>query len=252
MSITLNIVDKSPPAGVAWHGSPAELLQWIVQYMEIRGMEGFTAVNVGVDTPSADDRDKPWFRLDSNGALMGWYGWNGTEWKKSPTVKRRGTTAERPTNPTEGMTYFDTTISASLIFERNKWRVDDGRPPGAIIMHDSETVQEALDMNPGYAYFSAMASRSPMGAGTGEGLTERKAQKNLGTETHKLTEDEMPAHTHGVSIPYSNTSGNYDLPSNDKKLPEEENYGIETGSTGNGVPHPNIHPCYTLWFLRKE
>jgi microcystin-dependent protein len=53
----------------------------------------------------------------------------------------------------------------------------------------------------------APAGRVPGFVGAGTGLTVRTLGSNVGTETHTLTINEMPAHTHGSSNVSGNTNG---------------------------------------------
>lgn len=46
-----------------------------------------------------------------------------------------------------------------------------------------------------------LRGRTILGAGHGAGLTARTLAQTLGEETHTLTANEMPAHTHGISDP---------------------------------------------------
>jgi len=43
-----------------------------------------------------------------------------------------------------------------------------------------------------------MASRSPIGNGTGSGLSEYTINQQAGEENHTLTTSEMPSHSHGL------------------------------------------------------
>lgn len=251
MSLEASISALTPPSGVAWHANPAEHLQWLVQYLRVIGLGDFNGVNFGVQTPSAENRDKPWYRINSDGGLMGWYGWNGSEWTQASEVKKSGTTAQRPANPAEGQEYFDTDVKASLIFERNRWRLDDGAPPGTLKFWDGNTLAEALAANPGYSFSSKIAGRSPMAAGIGDGLTERTAGQTIGTETHALTADENGPHTHTFGVSYSFNNNGGDCVGDGGAAPNRT-WSNTTASSGTGKPHNNIHPVYVCWVLRKD
>lgn len=51
-----------------------------------------------------------------------------------------------------------------------------------------------------------MRGRTPIGTGTGTGLTGRNLGQTGGAETHTLTTSQMPSHSHSASI---NTAGNH-------------------------------------------
>lgn len=47
---------------------------------------GYTPFIMGAATPSVDDQDKPWIRLDTNGAPMGTYVFFGGHWRRQYSV----------------------------------------------------------------------------------------------------------------------------------------------------------------------
>jgi microcystin-dependent protein len=109
-----------------------------------------------------------------------------------------------------------------------------------------------------------MRSRVPGAIGQGSNLTLRTLGDYVGTETHTLTINEMPAHTHGSNVATSNTNGNgytttngqhahtitdlghahtYTHPSTDDNTyvaepgntPTGSGYGASTGSNTTGI-----------------
>lgn len=92
---------------------------------------------------------------DSNfGRALGWYEWTGSAWRPFIGVVASGTTAERPTNPVEYERYYDTDINVEIWFNRGKWRTVAGTP-GDTKFVMFETLEEALEFNPGWALVGA-------------------------------------------------------------------------------------------------
>lgn len=81
------------------------------------------------------------------------------------------------------------------------------------------------------------AGRSPMGAGTGVGLTERIAGKLLGTEGESPNLTQLTPHVHELSRPSGTDTGtgNY-------QIVNRNDVQDSTLSTGGGLPFPIIHP----------
>lgn len=81
-------------------------------------------------------------------------------------------------------------------------------------------------------------------AGAGSGLTARALAEALGAETHVLTTNEMPAHSHGIGS-WSNgtTAGGGNLPSNSET--------IQSTSKGGGAAHNNMQPTTFLKVMIK-
>lgn len=86
--------------------------------------------------------------------------------------------------------------------------------------------------------------RSPLGYGAGIGLTPRTSIGiKLGEESHTLSTDEIPAHTHSISLGGSDTDGgtaaNGSSPNN----------STVSSSVGLGQSHNNMHPIIVTNFI---
>jgi len=91
-----------------------------------------------------------------------------------------------------------------------------------------------------------LRGRAPIGAGQGNGLSNRVLAAKLGAETHTLTVWEIPSHNH--SVPISTSTGgvyNYCSPNG------TSNAYLLTGNTGGGQAHNNMQPSLVLNFIIK-
>jgi microcystin-dependent protein len=90
-------------------------------------------------------------------------------------------------------------------------------------------------------------SRSPIGAGTGSGLSTRTVNVVTGTETHTLTVGEMPAHTHTLErVVAENPHG----PLTGVKLFNATTVTtLSTSTDGGGGAHNNMPPVFGIKFL---
>lgn len=81
--------------------------------------------------------------------------------------------------------------------------------------------------------------RSPLGEGTGPGLSERNLAETGGEQAHQLTVEEMPAHTHGTPMGNAESSTTHWAQSSG-------NTTRQTGSSGGDKAHENMHPFLVL------
>lgn len=145
--------------------------------------------------------------------VLGWFFWDGAEWRPGGNTPPSGTTAERPVNPQDLEQYFDTDINAMLHWERGAWRTISGTP-GDVKFVTTQLLADALVQNPGWSYLG-QTTQSWRGASLGvaakdpgtnpasayavdTGRTQRAAAEVAGEETHILTDAEMVQHTHLV------------------------------------------------------
>lgn len=89
-----------------------------------------------------------------------------------------------------------------------------------------------------------LRGRAVVGTGQGAGLTDRAIGDTGGEETHTLTEDEMPVHSHTVQDPGLNIiqEGAPDLALSDPGLP------TQTGDAGGDEAHENMPPFLALHY----
>ncbi len=91
--------------------------------------------------------------------------------------------------------------------------------------------------------------RSPVGSGTGSGLSPRALGATGGEEDHQLITAEMPSHTHTApSLPHSNV--NIPTGNNPRQL-GFPGAGPPTGSTGGDGDHNTMHPFLAINYFIK-
>lgn len=125
MALNLQLNALNVPQGTEFPGTVQDFLQLIEEYVEITGGEDFDGVNYGATEPSADDRDKAWFRTDGSGTPLGWYAWNGAEWEVLPGKAFVGTIADRDAivDPQDG-TLFHAVGTGLYVYvdSQNAWQ----------------------------------------------------------------------------------------------------------------------------------
>jgi len=103
--------------------------------------------------------------------------------------------------------------------------------------------------------------RVAVGTGTGAGLSTRNLGNKGGEETHILSSDEMPSHTHtsnatGGSIGLIRSTGNNTAGSGlDSTANEPDLYAslpaLTINSTGGSIAHNNMQPFIVFNYLIK-
>lgn len=115
-----------------------------------------------------------------------------------------------------------------------------------------------------------LRGRSPLGAGTGSGLTARTLAANVGAESVQLVASDIAPHTHGVTDPghthtvaaQSGTGGSSKIKvdssftsANQAGAALSNTTGItipSAGGTATGATKPSImHPCAVINFMIK-
>lgn len=93
-----------------------------------------------------------------------------------------------------------------------------------------------------------LRGRAPIGVGTGSGLTARTLGQKGGSETHTLTESEMPAHSHDLY--FDSAAGGTAIPLAFPGTGTPANFRATT-SKGSGAAHNNMQPWAAINFIIK-
>lgn len=108
-----------------------------------------------------------------------------------------------------------------------------------------------------------LRGRSPLGSGTGSGLTARTAGTSVGEETHVLTSAEIASHTHSIAeSPHTHTwpavgsagAGTGQTESLGSSTDEQTSFGgtgISMQNTGSGTGHNTMQPFAVATALIK-
>lgn len=134
----------------------------------------------------------------------------------------------------------------------NGWLLCDGREV-------SRTTYAALFAEIGTRYGDGDASttfnlpdirgRSPIGAGTGSGLTFRDINSaTVGEENHTLTVAELPSHSHTLIGPVNRTGEQGTGVANHWR---QSDPSATTDAAGGGQSHNTVHPCIIAWCFVK-
>lgn len=101
---------------------------------------------------------------------------------------------------------------------------------------------------PGSFKLPDMCGRTPIGAGQGDGLTDRVIGFVDGEETHQLTVDEMPSHNHSNAL----VGGDLQLYGMVNQ-PQYHNGGqfLQMEADGGDQPHNNMQPFLVVNYIIK-
>lgn len=252
MSLDLQLQALSVPFGTEFPGQMQGLLDLIAQYMEISGQSSFEGINFGPTEPTAENRDKPWFKTDMGGNPIGWYAWGGSEWESIPLVLPTGATADRPSSPANGTQYFDTSINVALVYIGATWVTLAGSP-GDVKEVRAATLADALLKNPGWTHDAASVGRVIAGAlADGSDYLD-----TVGANEVTLTEDQMPAHVHeDLEVTGSEADngddGGYTIMAASQSIGVKTVTNSRTGSTGGTDPIDVRQLTLYLWRLVKS
>ncbi|WP_299750299.1 hypothetical protein [uncultured Tateyamaria sp.] len=120
-------------------------------------------------------------------------------------------------------------------------------PKGAVMAFNLE------DCPIGWAPFSEAAGRTLIGAGKGDGLSDRKLGHSGGAENHKLTPAEMPTHSHMQRVgQHAITKNKITAWNLANPLTGGARDLHHTGTAGSGQEHNNMQPFAVVTYCKRE
>lgn len=102
---------------------------------------------------------------------------------------------------------------------------------------------------PGSFKLPDLRGRAPIGAGQGDGLTDRVLAASDGSETHQLTVDEMPSHSHKYGAMHKQYYGMNAYTYAGVNPSAQEQYSA--APTGGDQPHNNMQPYLVVNYIIK-
>lgn len=129
--------------------------------------------------------------------------------------------------------------------------IEPAFPVGSLYVNFSDNTNPATLL--GFGTWSAVEGLTLIGAGShtdsrGENKTF-VAGSEEGVYRHVMTINEMPSHTHNVTIPLHSQAGAGKVANGqDREGPDPT---ITSSSTGGGQPHQNIQPSLVVYMWRR-
>lgn len=253
MSLNLYLQAGTVPSGTSLPGNAQALANFIAMWTAITGGQSFNGVNFGPSTPTPENRDKPWFKTDASGNPVGLYSWNGIAWTTIPTNIANGPTAQRPSNPSIGTEFLDTTIGCLLIYVSKGWTTASGSV-GDVKEVKAADLATALTNNPGWTQDADSVGLVVGGAGDATAITVAHPYGSVvGEEAHTLTIAELAAHTHTLIgnnnwAAYSGQHQNGTQPPGVYPIVTGQTTASTTASSGTSSPHNTMQP--TIFYHR--
>lgn len=193
----------------------------------------YNTFNYGSDTPAAEDRDKPWFRLFVDGTPDKWYVYFNGAWSTPYRV---------PATSSERMLWVGSLVDLQSY---------DGGSPGAVTATTGPFWEEDTDF----------AGRSPMHPGAIPASNPAKTLavgEDFGEGAHLQDTQEVGPHPHPFSHPRVEGSGSTDITGGDV-IAGDVGTGPQTG-TASALSNtyttvqkamPVIHPVRGIFICKR-
>lgn len=228
----ITLIPGSLPAGYCF----STLQQLYIDFVRLTSgfMPGtYNTFNYGIGPVAAEDRDKPWFRLNGDGSPDKWYVYFNGSWSAPYRV---------PASSDERMLWVgDLTALESY----------DGGSPGAVTASTGPFWEEDTDFQ----------GRSPMHPGaipTSNPAKTLAIDENFGEGAHTQTGQEVGPHTHPFSHPRVEGSGSTDITGSDV-IQGDVGTGPQSGTasaltntyTTTQQAMPVIHPVRGIYICKR-
>lgn len=224
MSTAVEITTRSVPTGLCF-----STLQeaWSTLVTLLQASVNINGVIVSKTTPSPDDQDKLWQKLNADGTPERIY------------VFAAGSWLSRHTAPASGQ-------------ERRLWVGSTGD----LLTYDGgESAVVSISTGPFWEVDTAFAARFPIGPGTLPSTTVIAVTGTGGEEKHTLITDELPSHTHDIihnQVQVDGGTGETVLngPNIGTPTVTKTTQATPTAADGND-PHNNMPPYIGAYFIKR-
>jgi microcystin-dependent protein len=218
----------------------------------------FGTFNIRSDTPTPENQDKLWYRVDASCNPLGWYIYSGGAWVRATPIG---------TPPGMLAPFYLSTFTGVLAEDRAIVSfIDTGDTypgGGSTTLHTDPFWLLCDGVATAYGTPPDLQGRDVIGAGAGSGLTTRAYDATGGAETHRLITSELAAHQHAVPTgcqpsqtsatavtfdPFGNEANPYTPQRIATASPAEFSVLALTKSTGGGGAHNNMQPFRALYW----
>lgn len=183
----------------------------------------YNTFNYGSQTPSSDDRGKPWFRLNSDGSPDRWYVFFDGMW-----------VSPHPIEP-----------------EDDEVRIWSGSEADISLKDGGNTNAVTLTDGPFWRRANAYNARTVVGVGTLPDSGTVIAVNDTGGEDEvELDTTELPSHTHQAKHSGAEADGNVANPTGGLLgSAAGTDYTFTSEATGGGLGHNNMPPWIGVYFI---
>lgn len=215
----VTITTSDVPASFC-HGSWQTTWPALVALLSAELSGNVQTFNFGNVTPDAEDRDKPWFRVNADGTPDKLYSYSSGSWL-----------ALHPMAPGLVLMYEGSEGSIATL---------DGGESGTV----------SASTGPFWERVTAMDARFPVGPGTTANGTSILIGDTGGADEVALTEAQLPSHSHTFNVGATGDDGQgtfIDVRLDAPNTPRQKT----TQPTGDDEAHTNMPPYRGIWFVRR-
>jgi len=208
---------KLVPAGTPLPTDAQALADFIAAYESVDGLDTVNGINIGYSTPAVGDRDKPWNRLNVDGFSLGWWNFVDGSWK--------------PETPIGQITWFGHLITSPPV----GYKLLNGVGTYTDESGASHPVPNWIDRVP----VGSGNTYAPLDTGGADTISASLAMP-AETDSHTLTANEIPDHSHSFDLASNTTTGGGDTA--EGAPPSTPAYDTQQTATDGGGGAGHVHP----------